>query len=103
LRVAGTGDNITAPQAGSKSICSKCGEKRPRCDTLRVRTFAFVPLWGYRVFSSTLQGGCSAQLVASMSKSCHGLQEKAILFRFAFKMTPFIHRSARKPWVERFS
>jgi transposase len=38
------------PQAGSKPICSKCGERRPGYDTLRVRTFAFVPLWAIPVF-----------------------------------------------------
>src|SRR5665647_110802 len=37
------------PQAGSKPICSKCGERRPGYDTLRVRNFAFVPLWGIPV------------------------------------------------------
>ena len=38
------------PQAGSKPICSKCGERRPGYDTLRVRSFVFVPLWAIPVF-----------------------------------------------------
>ena len=38
------------PQAGSKPICSKCGQRRPGYDTLRARKFAFVPLWGLPVF-----------------------------------------------------
>ena len=38
------------PQAGSKPICSKCGQRRPGYDTLRVWSFAFVPLWGIPVF-----------------------------------------------------
>lgn len=52
------------PQAASKPICSKCGERRPGYDTLHVRSFAFVPCGAYRFSSSTLQGGCSAQTVA---------------------------------------
>ena len=32
------------PQAGSKPICSQCGQRRPEYDTLRARRFAFVPL-----------------------------------------------------------
>jgi transposase len=38
------------PKAGSKPICSKCGQRRPGYDTLRVRVFAFVLLWGIPVF-----------------------------------------------------
>ncbi len=38
------------PKAGSKPICSKCGRKCPGYDTLRARSFAFVPLWGIPVF-----------------------------------------------------
>ena len=38
------------PKAGSKPICSRCGERRPGYDTLRGRRFAFVPLWGVPVF-----------------------------------------------------
>ncbi len=38
------------PKAGSKPLCSKCGERRPGYDTLRSRSFAFVPLWGIPVF-----------------------------------------------------
>lgn len=38
------------PQVDSKPICSKCGERRPGYDTLRVRSFTFVPLWGIQVF-----------------------------------------------------
>jgi transposase len=38
------------PQAGSKPVCSRCGERRPGYDTLRTRSFQFVPLWGILVF-----------------------------------------------------
>lgn len=38
------------PKANSKPICSRCGEQRPGYDTLRSRSFAFVPLWGLPVF-----------------------------------------------------
>lgn len=36
-------------QAGNKPICSKYGEKRPGYDTLKARSFTFVPLWGILV------------------------------------------------------
>ena len=35
---------------GSKPICSGCGSPRPGYDTLPVRSFEFVPLWGIAVF-----------------------------------------------------
>ena len=38
------------PQARSKPICSKCGERRPGYDTLRVRSFDFVSLWNIPPF-----------------------------------------------------
>lgn len=36
-------------RAGSRGICADCGRKRPGYDTLPVREFAFVPLWGMAV------------------------------------------------------
>jgi transposase len=38
------------PRAGSRAVCGNCGQKRPGYDTLDVRQFAFVPLWGMAVF-----------------------------------------------------
>ena len=35
---------------GSKAICSGCGSPRPGYDSLSVRRFEFVPLWGISVF-----------------------------------------------------
>ena len=64
------------PQIRGKPICSKCDERRPGYDALRVRSFAFVPLWAYQSSSSMPQDGCSAQPVASRSKSCRGQRGK---------------------------
>jgi transposase len=38
------------PRANSRPICSGCGQKRPSYDTLPLRRFEFVPLWGILVF-----------------------------------------------------
>jgi transposase len=38
------------PRRGSRPLCSKCGEPGPGYDTLPVRQFEFVPVWGIRVF-----------------------------------------------------
>ena len=38
------------PRAGSRAVCSGCGRRRPGYDTLPVRRFEFVPLWGIPVF-----------------------------------------------------
>lgn len=38
------------PRKGSRPVCSVCGKEGPGYDTLRVRRFAFVPLWGIDVF-----------------------------------------------------
>ena len=38
------------PRARSRAVCSGCGQRRPGYDTLPVRRFEFVPLWGIRVF-----------------------------------------------------
>jgi transposase len=38
------------PRTGSRPICSVCGLLRPGYDTLPVRRFEFVPLWGIGVF-----------------------------------------------------
>jgi len=39
-----------AARANSKPICSGCGRRRPWYDTLAMRQFEFVPLWGIPVF-----------------------------------------------------
>ena len=38
------------PRSNSRPICSGCGQKRPGYDTLPLRRFEFVPLWGIAVF-----------------------------------------------------
>lgn len=38
------------PRAKSRAVCSGCGRRRPGYDTLPVRRFEFVPLWGIQVF-----------------------------------------------------
>lgn len=38
------------PQSNQLAICSGCGERRPGYDSLRQRSFEFVPLWGILVF-----------------------------------------------------
>lgn len=38
------------PRRGSRPVCSGCGRRRPGYDTLPVRRFEFVPLWGLAVF-----------------------------------------------------
>jgi transposase len=38
------------PQSRQQAICSGCGQRRPGYDTLRQRSFEFVPLWGILVF-----------------------------------------------------
>jgi len=38
------------PRQGARAVCSSCLRKRPGYDTLDVRHFAFVPLWGITVF-----------------------------------------------------
>jgi len=38
------------PRAGSRPVCSGCGERGPGYDTLPARRFEFVPLWGIPVF-----------------------------------------------------
>jgi transposase len=37
------------PRVGSRPVCSGCGEPGPGYDTLPVRRFEFVPLWGIAV------------------------------------------------------
>ena len=41
---------VIRPRKGSRPVCSGCGEEGPGYDTLRVRRFQFVPLWGIAVF-----------------------------------------------------
>lgn len=38
------------PRANGKAICSGCGRRRPGYDTLPVRRFEFIPMWGIKVF-----------------------------------------------------
>ncbi len=38
------------PRKGSRPICSVCGKPGPGYDTLPIRRFEFVPLWGIAVF-----------------------------------------------------
>ena len=38
------------PRKGSRPVCSGCGNPGPGYDTLSVRRFEFVPLWGIAVF-----------------------------------------------------
>jgi len=38
------------PRKGSRPLCSLCGNPGPGYDTLKVRRFEFVPLWGIAVF-----------------------------------------------------
>jgi transposase len=38
------------PRRGARAVCSGCGKKSPGYDSLLPRLFAFVPLWGLRVF-----------------------------------------------------
>jgi transposase len=38
------------PRINSQALCSVCGGKKPGYDTLPVRRFEFIPMWGYKVF-----------------------------------------------------
>lgn len=38
------------PRKGSRPVCSVCGNPGPGYDTLKIRRFEFVPLWGIAVF-----------------------------------------------------
>jgi transposase len=38
------------PRVGSKPVCSGCWQRRPHYDTLGVRRFEYVPLWGILVY-----------------------------------------------------
>ena len=38
------------PRVNSRPGCSGCGQGRPGYDTLPVRRFEFLPLWGHKVF-----------------------------------------------------
>lgn len=38
------------PKTGSQPICSGCGQKFPGYDTMRQRSFEFVPVWGILFF-----------------------------------------------------
>ena len=38
------------PRKNSRPVCSGCGHLRPGYDTLPIRRFEFVPMWGIKVF-----------------------------------------------------
>ena len=38
------------PRSNGRAICSSCGQQRPGYDTLPVRRFEFIPMWGIKVF-----------------------------------------------------
>ncbi|MEW6217775.1 MAG: ISL3 family transposase, partial [Candidatus Bipolaricaulota bacterium] len=38
------------PRANGRAVCSGCGKKAPGYDSLPVRRFEFVPLWGIAFF-----------------------------------------------------
>lgn len=38
------------PRKGSRPVCTVCGNPGPGYDTLKIRRFEFVPLWGIAVF-----------------------------------------------------
>ena len=38
------------PRANGQAICSGCGRRSPGYDTLPVRRFEFIPMWGIKVF-----------------------------------------------------
>lgn len=38
------------PRANGRAICSGCGRRSPGYDTLPVRRFEFIPMWGIKVF-----------------------------------------------------
>ena len=38
------------PRANGQPVCSRCGRRRPGYDTLDIRRFEYVPLWGILVF-----------------------------------------------------
>lgn len=38
------------PRANGRAICSNCGQQQPGYDTLPVRRFEFIPMWGIKVF-----------------------------------------------------
>lgn len=38
------------PRVGNKPVCSCCSQPRPGYDTLPVRFFQFVPMWGFLVY-----------------------------------------------------
>jgi transposase len=38
------------PRANGRATCSGCGRRRPGYDTLPLRRFEFIPMWGIKVF-----------------------------------------------------
>lgn len=38
------------PRTNGRALCSGCGRRRPGYDTLPVRRFEFIPMWGIQVF-----------------------------------------------------
>jgi len=41
---------VLLPRANGRAVCSGCGCRRPGYDTLPVRRFEFIPMWGIKVF-----------------------------------------------------
>jgi len=41
---------VLLPRANGRAVCSGCGRRRPGYDTLPVRRFEFIPMWGIKVF-----------------------------------------------------
>jgi transposase len=41
---------VLLPRANGRAVCSGCGRRRPGYDTLAVRRFEFIPMWGIKVF-----------------------------------------------------
>ena len=51
VELAGSSLRVTLkPRKGSQPTCSVCNMKAPGYDTLEVRRFGFIPLWGLTVF-----------------------------------------------------
>ena len=61
------------PRKGSRPVCSVCGNPGPGYDTLTVRRYEFVPLWGIAVFF----------LYARRRVNCHRCGIKAELIPWA--------------------
>ena len=47
---AATIEAVLRPRSNSRAVCSGCGNPRPGYDTLPIRRFEFIPMWGIKVF-----------------------------------------------------